>query len=70
MLITGSTATTKGGILVSFDNDPHGLISVHTCARKISLPCGVFKDSDYPLFEVAINCVLTGQNKLSFNGCK
>ena len=65
--VTGRLVVKKNSILVTFDTDANGVISVHTCTREISLPVGIFKENDFELFRSALDSVIKDSNKLRYN---
>ena len=59
----------KESILVSFDDEINGMITIHTCTNEISLPYGVFTEADHKLFKCSMDTIIKATDRLKYNSC-
>ena len=65
ILVTGTTIAKDKSIIVHFDDDSHGSISIHTCSNEIHFPHRVFKE--YEVFKMAMDAVVGAPDKNKYN---
>ena len=59
----------KESILVSFDDDVNGMITIHTCINEISLPYGVFTKANHKLFKCSMDAIMKVIDRFKYNSC-